>query len=61
MELEQSTLVSEIILTFQPPKEGRSIQRQKRCDKHGDKDENNSLNNVYFLDFLTKILRCYFL
>ena len=21
--------------TFQPPEEGRSVQRPKRCDKHG--------------------------
>ena len=33
-------------LTFQPPEEGQSIQRQKRCDKHGDKDEDNNLKNV---------------
>ena len=36
--------------TFQPPEEGRSVQRPKRCDKHGDKDEDNStknVNNVY--------------
>ena len=32
--------------TFQPPEEGRRIQRPKRCDKHGDKDEDNSLKNV---------------
>ena len=32
--------------TFQPPKEGRSVQQPKRCDKHGDKDEDNSLKNV---------------
>ena len=29
-------------LTFQPPEEGQSIQRSKHCDKHGDKDEENS-------------------
>ena len=36
--------------TFQPPEEGRSVQRPKSCDKHSDKDENNSsknVNNVY--------------
>ena len=33
-------------LTFQPPAEGRSVQRAKRSDKHGDKDEANSLKNV---------------
>ncbi len=32
--------------TFQPPEEGRSVQRSKRCDKHGDKDEDNSPKNV---------------
>ena len=40
--------------TFQPPEEGRSIQRTKRCDKHGDKDEDNSsknVNNVYNTSF----------
>ena len=33
-------------LTFQPPEEGQSVQRLKHCDKHGDKDEDNSLKNV---------------
>ena len=32
--------------TFQPPEEGWSVQRSKRCDKHGDKDEVNSPKNV---------------
>ena len=32
--------------TFQPPEEGHSAQQPKRCDKHGDKDENNSPKNV---------------
>ena len=32
--------------TFQPPEEGQSVQRLKHCDKHGDKNENNSLKNV---------------
>ena len=32
--------------TFQPPEEGRNIQRLKRCDKHGDKDQDNSPKNV---------------
>ena len=32
--------------TFQPPEEGRSIQWPKRCDKHCDQDEDNSLKNV---------------
>ena len=26
--------------------EGRSVQRPKRCDKHGDKDDDNSPKNV---------------
>ena len=30
--------------TFQPPEEGLSIQWLK-CDKHGNKDEDNSLKN----------------
>ena len=33
-------------LTFQTPEECRSVQRPKRCDKQGDKDEDNSPNNV---------------
>ena len=33
--------------TFQPPEEGRSVQRSKRCDKHSDKDEDNSPKNVH--------------
>ena len=32
--------------TFQPPEEGRSVQRPKHFDKHGDKDEDNSPKNV---------------
>ena len=32
--------------TFQQPEEGRSVQRPKLCDKHGDKDEDNSPKNV---------------
>ena len=32
--------------TFQPPEEGQSVQRPKRCNKHGDKDEDNSPKNV---------------
>ena len=31
---------------FQPHEEGKSVQRPKRCDKHEDKDEDNSLKNV---------------
>ena len=31
--------------TFQPPEEGRSIQLLK-CDKYGDKNEDNSPKNV---------------
>ena len=40
--------------TFQPPEEGRSVQRPKRCDKHGDKDEDNSLKNVNKLETICK-------
>ena len=32
--------------TFQLPEEGRRLQRPKRCDKHGDKHEDNSPKNV---------------
>ena len=32
--------------TFQPLEEGRSVQRPKHCDKHGDKDEDNNPKNV---------------
>ena len=32
--------------TFQPPEEGRRVQRPKRYDKHGSKDEDNSPKNV---------------
>ena len=32
--------------TFQPPEEGLSVQRPKRCNKHGDEDEDNSPKNV---------------
>ena len=32
--------------TFQPPEEGRSIQRPKRCNKNGIKDEDNGPKNV---------------
>ena len=32
--------------TFQLPEEGWSVQRPKRCDKYGDKDEDNSPKNV---------------
>ena len=32
--------------TFQPPEEGRSVQRPKRYDKHGNKDEDNNPKNV---------------
>ena len=32
--------------TFQPPEEGWSIQWPKHCNKYGDKDEDNSPNNV---------------
>ena len=36
--------------TFQPPEEGRSVQGLEHCDKHGDKDEDNSpksVNNIH--------------
>ena len=33
----------ELSLTFQPPEKGWSIQQPKHCDKHGDKDKDNSL------------------
>ena len=33
-------------LTFQPPEEGQSVQWPKHWDKHGNKDEDNSLKNV---------------
>ena len=39
-----------LCLTFQPPEEGRGVQRPKYCDKRGDKDEDNSpktVNNVH--------------
>ena len=39
--------------TFQPPEEGRNVQRPKRYDKHGDKDVDNSpknVNNIYNID-----------
>ena len=32
--------------TFLLPEEDQSVQRPKRCDKHGDKDEDNSPKNV---------------
>ena len=32
--------------TFQPSEEGRSVQQPKRCDKHGDKNEDISPKNV---------------
>ncbi len=31
---------------FQPPEEGWSVQRPKRCDKDGNKDNDNSPKNV---------------
>ena len=41
--------------TFQPPEEGLSVQLSKRCDKHSDKDEDNSPKNVnnVFLEILS--------
>ncbi len=32
--------------TFQPPEEGQNAQQPKRCNKHADKDEDNSPKNV---------------
>ena len=32
--------------TFHPSEEDWSVQRPKRCQKHGDKDEDNSPKNV---------------
>ena len=32
--------------TFQPPEEGRSVQRPKHCDKHSNKDEDSTPKNV---------------
>ena len=32
--------------TFQQPEEDQSVQRPKRCDKHGEKDGDNSPKNV---------------
>ena len=50
----------ELSLTFQPPEEGQSVQRPKRCDKHGDKDEDNSPKNVNnVLKTFIKKLRLY--
>ena len=50
-------------LTFNPPEEGRSVQQPERCDKHGDKDDDNSkknLNNVIILCFQSRIFYiCY--
>ena len=36
----------ELSSIFQPPEEGRSVQRPKRCNKHGYKDKDNSPKNV---------------
>ena len=35
--------------TFQRPEEGRSVQRPKRCDKHGDNDKDNIPKNVNYV------------
>ena len=32
--------------SFHQPDDGRCVQRPKRCDKHGNKDEGNSSKNV---------------
>ena len=36
----------ELSSTFQPPEEGWSVQWPKHCDKHGDKDKDNSPKNA---------------
>ena len=36
----------ELSSTFQPPEEGRRVQRSKRCYKHGGEDEENRPKNV---------------
>ena len=54
MELEQFTTVNEtkgLSSTFQSSEEGRSVQRPKRCDKHGNKNEDNSPKNVNDVSF----------
>ena len=38
--------------TFQSPEEGQSVQRPKRCDKHGDKDEDNSPKCIYIYIYI---------
>ena len=40
--------------TLPPPEEGRSVKRPKRCDKHGDKDEDTSPKNVNSFFFSLK-------
>ena len=45
------------------PEEGRSVQRPKRWDKHGDKDEDNSpknVNNVLINSFAEHFFRNFF-
>ena len=45
-------------LTFQPLEEGQSVQRPKRRNKHGDKDEDKcpkNVNNTYIYNFVLKI------
>ena len=43
--------------TFQPPEEGRSVQRPKRYDKHDNKDEDNSPENVNNVQFINNIFK----
>ena len=47
MELEQSTTVSEIKGLVQYSNHLKKTGAYKGCDKHGDKDEDNSPNNVH--------------
>ena len=42
--------------TSQPPEEGRSVQRPKRWDKHGNKNEDNSPKNVNNIDVVIIII-----
>ena len=47
------------VSTFQPPEESWNVQRPKRCDKHGDEDEDNSpknLNDVHIVCHLWDVM-----
>ena len=46
--------------TFQLPEKSWSVQRPKRCDKHGEKDEDNGPKNVNYI-YTCSIQRCYLL